>query len=205
MCGRYEIHNSPQMLMLYFLLAQEPSGYSNADVRPTNSAPIIRALDGQRMIRPARWGLIPPWAKDETIAQHTFNARAETLAEKPSFRAAFKRRRCIVPMTAFFEWRTIVGQRKKEKLRFASPEGKPLAVAGLWERWQRLGADETIETYTVITTAANGLMAPIHDRMPALLAASDWEAWLDPEMINPVFLRSLLVPCPDGWLNVQAA
>ena len=205
MCGRYEIHNSPQMLMLYFLLAQEPSGYSNADVRPTNSAPIIRALDGQRMIRPARWGLIPPWAKDETIAQHTFNARAETLAEKPSFRAAFKRRRCIVPMTAFFEWRAVAGQKKKEKLRFASPEGKPLAVAGLWERWQRLGAGETIETYTVITTAANGLMAPIHDRMPALLAASDWEAWLDPEMINPVFLRSLLVPCPDGWLKVQAA
>ena len=205
MCGRYEIHNSPQMLMLYFLLAQEPSGYSNADVRPTNSAPIIRALDGQRMIRPARWGLIPPWAKDETIAQHTFNARAETLAEKPSFRAAFKRRRCIVPMTAFFEWRAVAGQKKKEKLRFASPEGKPLAVAGLWERWQRLGAGETIETYTVITTAANGLMAPIHDRMPALLAASDWEAWLDPEMINPVFLRSLLAPCPDEWLEAQAA
>ena len=205
MCGRYEIHNSPQMLMLYFLLAQEPSGYSNTDVRPTNSAPIIRVSDGQRMIKPTRWGLIPPWAKDETIAQHTFNARAETLDEKPSFRAAFKRRRCIVPMTAFFEWRTIVGQRKKEKLRFASPDGHPLAVAGLWERWQRPGQDEAIETYTVITTAANGLMAPIHNRMPALLAASDWEAWLDPEMINPVFLRSLLVPCPGGWLNVQAA
>ena len=205
MCGRYEIHNSPQMLMLYFLLAQEPSGYCNPDVRPTNSAPIIRVSDGQRMIEPARWGLIPPWAKDETIAHHTFNARAETLDEKPSFRAAFKRRRCIVPMTAFFEWRAVAGQKKKEKLRFASPEGKPLAVAGLWERWQRLGAGETIETYTVITTAANGLMAPIHDRMPALLAASDWEAWLDPDMINPVFLRSLLEPCPDGWLNVQAA
>ena len=107
MCGRYEIHNSPQMLMLYFLLAEEPTAYSNADVRPTNEVPIIRIRDGNRLALPARWGLIPSWAKDATIAQHTFNARAETLSEKPSFRSAFRRRRCIVPMSAFFEWRAI--------------------------------------------------------------------------------------------------
>ena len=134
MCGRYEIHNSPQMLMLYFLLAEEPTAYSNADVRPTNEVPIIRIRDGNRLALPARWGLIPSWAKDAAIAQHTFNARAETLAEKPSFRSAFRRRRCIVPMTAFFEWRAIAGQKKKEKLRFANTDGNPLAVAGLWER-----------------------------------------------------------------------
>jgi putative SOS response-associated peptidase YedK len=201
MCGRYEIHDSPQMLMLYFLLAEEPTAYSNADVRPTNEAPIIRVREGKRLALPARWGLIPSWAKDATIAQHTFNARAETIAEKPSFRSAFKRRRCIVPMSAFFEWRAIAGQKKKEKLRFASADGDPLAVAGLWERWDKSGDGYAVETFTVITTAANSFMAPIHDRMPAILAKSDWDAWLDPEMSDPVLLRSLLGPCPDGWLR----
>ena len=202
MCGRYEIHDSPQMLMLYFLLAEEPTAYSNAAVRPTNEAPIIRVREGKRLALPARWGLIPSWAKDATIAQHTFNARAETIAEKPSFRSAFKRRRCLVPMSAFFEWRAIAGQTRKEKLRFASPDGNPLAVAGLWDRWDRSGDGYAVETFTVITTAANGLMAPIHDRMPAILAKSDWDAWLDPEMSDSGFLRSMLEPCPDDWLEV---
>lgn len=204
MCGRYEIHNSPQMLMLYFLLAEEPTAYSNADVRPTNEAPIIRVRDGKRLALPARWGLIPSWAKDATIAQQTFNARAETLSEKPSFRSAFRRRRCIVPMSAFFEWRAIAGQKKKEKLRFASPDGNPLAVAGLWERWDKMSNGRVVDTFTVITTAANCLMAPIHDRMPAILARSDWDAWLDPEMSDPVLLRSMLEPCPDECLRLFA-
>lgn len=205
MCGRYEIHDSPQMLMLYFLLAEEPTAYSNADVRPTNEALIIRVCDRKPLALPARWGLIPSWAKDAAIAQHTFNARAETVAEKPSFRSAFKRRRCIVPMTAFFEWRAIAGQKKKEKLRIASPDGNPLAVAGLWERWDKSDDGSAVETYTVITTAANAFMAPIHDRMPAILAKSDWDAWLDPDMSDPILLRSMLEPCPDEWLEVQAA
>lgn len=205
MCGRYELHNSPQMLMLYFLLAEEPTAYSNADVRPTNEAPIIRICDGNRLALSAHWGLIPSWAKDATIAQHTFNARAETLAEKPSFRSAFRRRRCIVPMSAFFEWQAIAGQKKKEKLRFANTDGNPLAVAGLWECWEKSGDGCAVETFTVITTAANAFMAPIHDRMPAILAKSDWDAWLDPEMSDPVPLRSMLAPSPDGWLEGQAA
>ncbi|MGB9493823.1 MAG: SOS response-associated peptidase family protein, partial [Azonexus sp.] len=94
MCGRYDLNESPQMLALYFLLSAQPEAFSNADVRPTNTAPIIRIDDGQRLALPARWGLIPSWSKDAKIAQHTFNARAETVADKPSFRAAFKRRRC---------------------------------------------------------------------------------------------------------------
>ena len=108
-------------------------------------------------------------------------------------------------MTAFFEWRAIEGQKKKEKLRFASPDGNPLAVAGLWERWDKSDDGSAVETYTVITTAANAFMAPIHDRMPAILAKSDWDAWLDPDMSNPLLLRSILAPCPDEWLEVSAA
>lgn len=205
MCGRYDLNESPQMLMLYFFLDELAEEYRNADVRPTNQAPIIREGEGGRLASPARWGLIPSWAKDEKIAQHTFNARGETVAEKPSFRAAFKRRRCIVPASAFFEWQAVPGEKKKRKLRFASPDGKPLALAGLWERWQQPGTGETIDSYTIITTKANELMAPIHDRMPVILGASDWNAWLDPETGNPLLLQSMVAPCPDDWLEMAPA
>jgi len=193
------------MLMLYFALGAEPEPFSNSDVRPTNTAPIIRIDDSQRLILPARWGLIPSWAKDDKIAQHTFNARAETIAEKPSFRAAFKRRRCIVPMTAFFEWRAIPHQKTKQKLRFVSPDGHPLAIAGLWEHWEHSATGVQVESFTVITTGANDFMTPIHDRMPVILSTSDWEAWLDPDMHNPMLLESMLKPCPDEWLECSPA
>ena len=193
------------MLMLYFSLGAEPEPFSNPDVRPTNRAPIIRKLDGQRVADLARWGLIPSWSKDDKIAQHTFNARAETIAEKPSFRAAFKRRRCIVPVSAFYEWLAIPGEKKKQKLRFSSQDATPFAIAGLWEHWTRPESGETVESYTVITTTANDFMAPIHDRMPVILGKADWEAWLDPDTGNPLLLESMLQPCPDGWLECEAA
>lgn len=191
--------------MLRFSLAAEPEAFTNPDVRPTNRAPIIRNLDGQRVTDLARWGLIPSWSKDDKIAQHTFNARAETLAEKPSFRAAFKRRRCIVPVSAFYEWRAIPGEKKKQKLRFSSPDGNPLAIAGLWEHWMRPETGEMIDTYTVITTKANEFMAPIHDRMPVILGKTDWAAWLEPTVDNRLLLESMLQPCPDDWLECEAA
>jgi len=205
MCGRYDLNESPQMLALYFLLSAEPAAFSNADVRPTNMAPIIRDSDGQRLALPARWGLIPSWSKDEKIAQHAFNARAETIAEKPSFRAAFKRRRCLVPVSAFFEWREVPGQTKKQKLRFTSPDAHPLALAGLWEHWQRPETGELVESFTVITTSANDFMAPIHDRLPVILGKADWEAWLDQDTGNPLLLHSMLKPCPDDWLECSVA
>lgn len=205
MCGRYDLNESPQMLMLYFALSEIAGDYSNSDVRPTNMAPIIRTEDGRRLARLARWGLIPSWSKDDKIAQHTFNARAETVREKPSFRAAFKRRRCLVPVSAFFEWQVIPGQKKKQKLRFAGPDGNPLAIAGLWECWVRPESGDPVESYTVITTSSNALMAPIHDRMPVILGAGDWDGWLDPAMNNPMFLQSMLTPCPDNWLVVSEA
>lgn len=202
MCGRYDLNESPQLLALWFRLAAEPSAYANPDVRPGNSAPVIRLADGRRLAVPARWGLIPSWAKDEAIARHTFNARGETVSGKPSFRAAFRGRRCIVPVSAFFEWQAIPGERRKRKLRFAAADGHPLALAGLWERWIHPGTGEAVDSFTIITTGANGLMAPIHDRMPVILAADDWDAWLDPETANPLLLQSMLTPCPDEVLTV---
>lgn len=201
MCGRFEVHSSPQILMLYFLLAREPAGLQDKEYRPTDEALIVRVCDGERLALPARWRLIPPWAKDATIAQHTFNARAETIAEKPSYRSAFQRRRCIVPMTSFFEWRTVTGQTKKQRLRFARTDGEPLAIAGLWERWDGSSDGRARETFTVITTAANDFMTPIHDRMPAILAKPDWDAWLDPDLTDPNLLKPMLAPCPNDWLK----
>ena len=165
----------------------------------------FRIHDGQRLALPAGWGLIPSWAKDDKIAQHTFNARAETITEKPSFRTAFKRRRCIVPMTAFFEWRAIPLQKNKQKLRFVSPQGHPLAITGLWEHWQHHETGVPVESFTVITTGANDFMAAIHNRMPVILGASDWEALLDPDMHNTMLLESMLKPCPDEWLGCSPA
>lgn len=203
MCGRYDLNESPQMLALYFQLLETPPSYNNADVRPTNWAPIISVVEGRRVLSLAKWGLIPSWSKDEQIAQHTFNARAESVAEKPSFRASFKRKRCLVPISAFFEWKAIPGQKKKQKLRFSSPNGEPLALAGLWDVWAPPEAIPIV-SYTIITTPANKLLEPIHERMPVVLGRDDWEAWLDPQTGNPLLLQSMLQPCPEEWLECGA-
>lgn len=204
MCGRYDLSESPRTLTECFALSSVPEAFANPDVRPTNTAPIVRLVDGGRLALPARWGLVPRWARDESIAQHTFNARAETLGEKASFRSAFKLRRCLVPASAFFEWQRIPGQRKRQKFRFVARNGAPLALAGLWEQWRR-ETGQILHTYTVITTSANAVVAPIHHRMPAILGKDDWEAWLDPETENHLLLQSMLAPCPDDWLEARPA
>lgn len=204
MCSLFASPTPKNQLKVRFRLDASPPDFPEANIRPTNVAPVIRYHEGQRLALPARWGLIPSWAKDDKIAQHTFNARSETVGEKPSFRAAFKRRRCIVPASAFYEWRAIPGQKKKEKLRFASPDGEPLALAGLWEAWHRPNTDEVVESFTIITTSANGFMAPIHDRMPVILNDADVDIWLDPEQSNPLLLQELLRPAPDIVLGMSA-
>lgn len=205
MCGRYGVTESPQMLALYFMLSAEPAAFSNGDVRPTNLAPIIREQDGLRVATLARWGLIPAWATDPKIAQHTFNARAESVAEKPSFRAAFKRRRCLVPASAFFEWQTIPGEKRKKKLRFSSVDHHPLSLAGLWESWHPEGT-EPVETFTIITTQANAFMLPVHDRMPAIIGAPDWPAWLNPDNANRPLLESMInQPLEEDLLQLEPA
>lgn len=200
MCSLYEIPTPKTQLKVRFRLDALPDDFEGRDIRPTNQAPIIRVVEGQRIISFARWGLIPSWAKDEAIAKHTFNARAETISEKPSFRAAFKRHRCIVPASAFYEWRTIPGQTKKQRLRFEGADGQPLGLAGLRERWKRPQTDEVVESYTIITTRANGFMAPIHDRMPVLMSDTDMDIWLDPEESNLLLLASLLKPAAEDAL-----
>ena len=162
MCGRFALYAPHSKIHEFFdadVGALEFAARYN--IAPMQVAPVIRQRpNGERVAHLLRWGLIPSWSKDDKIAQHTFNALAETIAEKPSFRAAFKRRRCIVPVSAFFEWRAIPGEKKKQKLRFSSPDAAPLAIAGLWESWTPPDTGETVESYTIITTSANEFMAP---------------------------------------------
>jgi len=163
-----------------------------ASNRDTGGAPPM-PYDGplSRRLDLLRWGLIPFWAKDPGIGARMINARAETVAEKPAFRAAFRRRRCLIPADGFYEWRR-EGPRK-QPYHFRLPDGGPFAMAGLWERWSPEGADP-IETCTILTTDANDVVRPVHHRMPVILLPEAYETWLDPDVDDRGALAPLLVP-----------
>ena len=193
MCGRYVITSPLAAIREAFRLEPEAPGAdmnlpSNYNVAPTHDVPIVRADDdGERTLALVRWGLVPHWAKDVSIGQRMINARSETVAEKPSFRDAFARRRCLVVADGFFEWKR-VGTAKQPHFIRADADG-PMAFAGLWSRWTR--GEQPLETCTIITTSANEAMAPIHDRMPVILEADARAKWLSPDGYRD---PSLLVP-----------
>lgn len=147
-----------------------------------------------------RWGLVPGWARDPAIGARLINARSETVAEKPSFRKAFERRRCLVPMSAFYEWRK-TGRKGGEPWAFRRADDGPFAVAGLWERWTAQDGGE-LQTCALLTTTPNELIAPVHDRMPVILPPEAYEAWLDAES-RPTALTALLVPFPAHALRAH--
>ena len=198
MCGRYDLHETPAHLKTRFRVPAVPEFAPNADWRPTNHAPIIRRApdSGAPECVLARWGLVPPWAKDLKFGTHCINARAETIATQPSFRSAFRHRRALIPLNAFYEWAGTVGH--KTKYRITIPEAEVFAVAGLWERWVDEETGEVADTYTIITTVATEALAPIHDRIPVILRERDEDAWL---VGGPA---DLLAPW-EGPINVAAA
>jgi putative SOS response-associated peptidase YedK len=214
MCGRFVAASPPDELARYFgaRLAdpdiEQRFVEGNYNVAPTNEVLAVRAEQGHRRLVQLRWGLVPSWAADTKIGSRLINARSETVADKPAFRGAFARRRCIVPADAFYEWQKIPGQKAKQPFHIARCDGDPMAFAGLWERWAPKDADgrwlddRRIETCTIVTTSANSSVAPIHDRMPVILAATRWDDWLDPGSDHDA-VRSLLVPAPDGLLEVH--
>ncbi len=195
MCGRVSVTTPAQSIAEFFLALSFRDFKPSFNIAPTQVLPIIRAEEspGNRLLEPMMWGLIPPWAKDLRIASKLANARCETLAEKPSFRAAFKYRRCLVILDGFYEWKT-EGKRKRPFF-FYHPEGHPLAVAGLWEHWSGPDGQE-LRTCTIITCDANQLMAPVHHRMPVILATKDHEQWLNPRRQHSADLTPLLKPAP---------
>jgi putative SOS response-associated peptidase YedK len=151
-------------------------------VRPTDRVPVIHGASDAPVVEPCAWGLIPRWARDATIARHTFNARVETLAEKPAFRDAFRHRRCLVPVSRWIEWTGPAGQRTP--VAIAPPHGLG-AFAGLWDSW-RAPDGALRRTFTVVTCPPVAAIAHVHDRMPLLLAPADWPRWLDGRPSDPV-------------------
>jgi putative SOS response-associated peptidase YedK len=177
MCGRYDLSDSPAAIRAKFSVPEVPQFAPNVDWRPTQQAPIVRqGADGGRECVLARWGLLPAWAPDLKFGNRCINARAETVAKLPAFRSAFRRRRCLVPVNAFFEWSGEKGQRMKWRIGLRD---EPLfALAGLWEWWQDPAGYTGVASYTIVTCAANAAIAPLHDRMPVILRQADHERWL---------------------------
>jgi putative SOS response-associated peptidase YedK len=197
MCGRFALVSSTEELVDELKLDHTIDLAPRYNIAPSQQVAVVVSPDGQsREMRWMGWGLIPSWAKDPKIGYKLINARGETVAEKPSFRAAFKRRRCLIPASGFYEWQPTESKRKQP---YYIHGDCPLAFAGLWEEWQAADG-EPIQTCTIITTAANELMAPIHDRMPVILMESDRALWLDPTA-TPEKLQSILVPCDSAALT----
>jgi len=168
------------------------------NLAPTDEAAVVVERGDRRAIRAYRWGLIPSWAKDEKIASKLFNARAETLATSGAFRESFRRRRCIVPADAFYEWQRQGGARQPFLIRRA--DGAPLALAGLWSGWHDPETEQVIRTFTIVTTTANRTLSAVHDRMPVMLAREHWARWLDPTLQDTGELTALLEPAADNEL-----
>jgi putative SOS response-associated peptidase YedK len=206
MCGRVSLTAAVVDLEALFGLAGI-QGWSGPryNLAPSQDLLCIRAADGVREGVALRWGLLPFWARDAKLGYRLINARAETAASKNSFRAAFKRRRCLVAIDGFFEWER-EGKTKKP-WRIVREDGAPYALAGLWESWTdqegALGeAGATVETATILTTEANALLARIHHRMPVILPPEAWEAWLDPAEDDRERLQGLLGPAPSSGLEM---
>lgn len=201
MCGRVTIHTPAEELAREFGLVGVRAALERPryNVPPTARLPVV-ANTGRRELDLYRWGLVPSWAKDISIGNRLSNARADTLAVKPSFRTAFRRRRCAVLVDGFYEWRRQGAQ--KTPFLFHRQDGRPMVLAGLWEEWKPPGAPEALRTCTIITTGANALMAPVHDRMPVVLVSpADMDTWLNPEPVEPAAVAHLLVPPPEDVLE----
>ncbi|MEL6247817.1 MAG: SOS response-associated peptidase [Cyanobacteria bacterium J06648_16] len=180
MCGRYTQTKSGEVLAKTFNLVETPDVPPRYNIAPSQPILAVAASKGTRQLRAFQWGLVPSWSKDPTIGNRMINARAETVAEKPSFRAAFKRRRCLIVADGFYEWKKIDGQKTKQPFYIHLQDHAPFGFAGLWEHWEG-GDGSYLETCTILTTAPNALMEPIHNRMPVIVHPDDYNTWLDPE------------------------
>lgn len=195
MCGRFTLSTSAEVVAEFFELGEVPELAPRYNIAPTQpvAAVVVDSKAGARVLNHYQWGLIPSWSKDPTIGARMINARAETVASKPSYRAAFKRRRCLIPASGFYEWQKLNGGKQPHLI--AMRDGGVFALAGLWEHWSSADGSE-IESCTIITAEPNELAAPIHNRMPVILPKTVHSAWLDPANEDPKSLESLLKPFP---------
>lgn len=205
MCGRFVQTSPPALLADRFgvdevLLDDPPEPDWN--VTPRAVVPTVVQRPDRRTLEGMRWGLVPSWADSPAVGDRLINARVESVRDKPAFQRAFRRRRCLIPADGFYEWQEVPGRRRKQPVFIRRRDGEPMAFAGLYEVWRASDDDPWLVTCTIITTPANTLVAPVHDRMPALLSEPVWAEWLDRDNDDVDALASVLVPAPDDELEM---
>lgn len=205
MCGRFTLGVPFRVLVELYDAIGADEWSARYNIAPTQLAPVVRAsVDGGRTVDLLRWGLVPSWAKDPSVGNRMINARSESAAEKPAYRSAMRRRRGLVPADGFFEWQKTAGGRKQPWLfRVPDAPGGVFSFAGLWEIWRESEEAEPIVSFTILTTSANDLVRPVHDRMPVILAPDDAARWLDPAQEDPEPLLPLLAPFAAGRMTAS--
>lgn len=199
MCGRYVISSTPAAIKAYFGYGEQPNFPPRYNVAPTQPIPIVRLHGGKRQFALVRWGLIPAWVRDPKTFPLLINARAESVIDKPAYRAAMRRRRCLVPADGFYEWRRIGGRRQAYFVGRKNP-GKPLAFAGLWETWTGANGEE-LDGAAIVTTDANRTLAAIHPRMPVILPPEAFDLWLDCTKVDAKTAAALLSAAREDLLE----
>ena len=199
MCGRYCMTSAPEAIRALFRYPEQPNFPARYNIAPTQPVPIVRMADGERQFALVRWGLIPAWVKDPRAFSLLINARGESVNDKPVFKNAMKRRRCLFPADGFYEWKPVGGSKRPY---FARPvAGGPIAFAGLWETWTGPNGEE-METAAILTTQANAEMAAVHHRAPVIVPPEQFDFWLDCKNVDEKMAAELLVPAPEGTVEV---
>jgi putative SOS response-associated peptidase YedK len=198
MCGRYVITSSPAAIRALFGYPEQPNFPARYNVAPTQPIPVVRLYEGKRQFVLMRWGLIPAWVKDAKTFSLLINARGESVVDKPAFRAAIRRRRCLIPADGFYEWKDAGGRKQPYFVR--SRRGGPLAFAGLWETWTGPNGEE-MDTAAIVTTNANRTLAAIHDRMPAIVPPEAFDLWLDCAKVDAQTASALIAPAREDLLE----
>ncbi len=195
MCGRYLITSTPEAMRALFKYLEQPNFPPRYNVAPTQPIPIVRLHEGERQFALVRWGLIPAWVKDPKAFSLILQARSDSVVDKPSFKNAMRRRRCLIPADGFYEWNEAYNPRRPYVVR--PKDGKPVAFAGLWEAWMGPNGEE-LETCAVITCEANRTLHPIHHRMPVVIPEEAFGMWLDCRNVDALTASALLVPAPEN-------
>jgi putative SOS response-associated peptidase YedK len=196
MCGRYVISSSPDVIRSHFRYHGEPIFPARYNIAPTQPVPIVRVVEGKREFALVRWGLIPHWVKDPRGFALILNARGESVLDKAAFRYAMQRRRCLFPAGGFYEWQ-VAGSGGKRPYFIRPRAVGPIAFAGLWETWMGPKGEE-LETACIVTTDANRLLAPLHDRMPVVVSPDAYDLWLDCAHVDAMTAAALIAPAPES-------
>ena len=200
MCGRYTVTATPEVLRALFRYEEQPNFPPRFNIAPTQPIAVVRLMDGKRQFALMRWGLLPSWVKDPKSFTLLINARGESVTEKPAFRAAMKRRRCLIPADGFYEWKALPG--RKQPFYIRAKDGGPFAFAGLWETWTGPNGEE-LDSAAIVTTRANKTLSPIHDRMPVVIPPEAFDLWLNCTEGDVTTAEALIQPAQEDLFEAR--